>query len=60
MTDESISDLGHISTLRAISRTSIMTYKRAPQAPAPRRAPLAQISAQHVPPQRGYARAYAE
>ena len=29
MTDELITDLGQISTLRVISRTSIMTYKRA-------------------------------
>jgi len=29
MTDELISDLGQISALRVISRTSVMTYKHA-------------------------------
>jgi len=37
MTDELISDLGQISALRVISRTSVMTYKRA-------RKPLPQIA----------------
>src|SRR5579863_8892687 len=37
MTDELISDLGQISTLRVISRTSVMVYKRA-------RKPLPQIA----------------
>jgi TolB-like protein/DNA-binding winged helix-turn-helix (wHTH) protein/Tfp pilus assembly protein PilF len=37
MTDELISDLGHISALRVISRTSVMTYKHA-------RKPLPQIA----------------
>jgi TolB-like protein/DNA-binding winged helix-turn-helix (wHTH) protein/Flp pilus assembly protein TadD len=37
MTDELISDLGHISELRVISRTSVMAYKRA-------RKPLPQIA----------------
>jgi len=39
MTDELIANLGQISALRVISRTSVMTYKGA-------RKPLAQIAAE--------------